>query len=246
MDRTLRWAVVLLVAVFGLFELTGLDLWLQDKFFDFSTGRWMVDVRSYRPGLLCYYGPKYLIMAGAVGLLGYTLLRWRMLAGRRDLLILVATLAVAPSLIAAGKATTNVHCPYELSRYGGFAPYVKVCAKYPAGPGKKRRGRGFPAGHASGGFALMAMAGLAHRRRLRIAGWAVGVGAGTLMGGYQVLRGAHFVSHTLITFLVCWIVFLSLRRFFPQCGIAPAREGVTPPKFSGEVGGQAVEGVSTS
>jgi membrane-associated PAP2 superfamily phosphatase len=223
-DRSLGWAIALLVAVFGLFEVSRLDLWLQDGFYDFSTGGWMIDARSYWPRLLCYSGPKWLIIAGGCGLLGYTLVCWRRLGGRRDLLIVVATLAMAPSVIAAGKAVTNVHCPYELSRYGGFAPYVKVCERYPAGLGKQKRGRGFPAGHASGGFALLAIAGLARRRRWRIAGWALGLGAGSLMGGYQVLRGAHFVSHTLITFLVCWIVFLILRRIFPQCDGGASKE----------------------
>jgi membrane-associated PAP2 superfamily phosphatase len=32
------------------------------------------------------------------------------------------------------------------------------------------------------------------------------------MGGYQMLKGAHYLSHTLTTMLVAWIILLLWRR----------------------------------
>ena len=83
-------------------------------------------------------------------------------------------------------------------------------------PRPTRRGRGFPAGHASGGFALVALAGLAATRRSRRIALAIGLALGTMMGIYQMLKGAHYLSHTLITALFCWIVFLTYRRLLPS------------------------------
>ena len=219
MDRTLPASVLLLALVFGMFECTAIDIALQDRFFDFHTGTWCVSPDARWPRLLCYDAPK-----AALWLTGLFLLvlacapaGWRtrlplQAAARRDLWICVGTLALAPAIVAGGKAATNVFTPREIRRYGGFAPYVKVAEAYPPDDHPSKRGRGFPAGHASGGFALFSLSGLARTRRARAAGVLAGLGAGGVMGLYQMLRGAHFLSHTLVSALVCWIVFLALRR----------------------------------
>jgi membrane-associated PAP2 superfamily phosphatase len=124
----------------------------------------------------------------------------------------IDTLALAPLLVGFGKIATNVFTPSQIRRYGGFAPYVKIGESYPAYDHPRKRGRGFPAGHASGGFALVALAGHATTRRGRAIAVAMGLTVGWLMGLYQMLKGAHYLSHTVLTALVCWIVFLILRR----------------------------------
>src|SRR5690606_28600525 len=127
---------------------------------------------------------------------------------RRDLFVAVLTIATAPALVALGKATTDTFTPAQIRRYGGEVPYVKVIEHYPPGDHPAKRGRGFPAGHASGGFALLALAGLASSRRGRATGIAMGLTFGIVMGTYQMLKGAHYLSHTLVTAIFCWIVFL--------------------------------------
>jgi membrane-associated PAP2 superfamily phosphatase len=224
LDRSLWPAVALLVASFVLFEFTSIDIWLQDFFYDHSTKKWLVDSKESSQRLFFYTGPKVLvwILAGAaIGLcLAPNKFRSRFHLSRRELLVVIATLATAPALVALSKATTNVFCPYELTRYDGNYAYKKVCETY--GPkerpmnrkGKPARGRGFPAGHASGGFALLSLAGLAVTRKGRIIGIMIGLGMGTWMGVYQMLKGAHFLSHTIITAIFCWIVFILWQRVF--------------------------------
>jgi membrane-associated PAP2 superfamily phosphatase len=34
---------------------------------------------------------------------------------------------------------------------------------------------------------------------------------GWIMGGYQMLKGAHYISDTLVTMLLAWIIHLVLR-----------------------------------
>jgi membrane-associated PAP2 superfamily phosphatase len=222
LDRSLWPAVGLLVAAFALFEFTSIDIWLQDLFYNHSTKKWLVDSKEPIQRLLFYTGPKALIWVFAGTIIGLCLVpkkfRARFSVGRRELLIVIATLTTAPALVALSKATTNVFCPYELTRYDGNYAYKKVCETYgpnerPINPkGKPARGRGFPAGHASGGFALLSLAGLATTRKGRAIGIMIGLGMGTWMGVYQMLKGAHFLSHTIITAIFCWIVFLLWRR----------------------------------
>lgn len=219
MDRTLWPSILLWLVLFGIFETTGIDLWVQDYFYNFQTHAWLVDAQSAWPRLVFYIGPKALLWISGVLLLGLACApsHWRSrlpLPGlkRRDLWVTVGTLALAPLLVATGKAATNVFTPNQIHHYGGFAPYVKVLEGYPAADHPKKRGRGFPAGHASGGFALMALAGHAATRRGRAMGVAVGLTVGWMMGLYQMLKGAHYLSHTVLTALICWIIFLVLRR----------------------------------
>ncbi len=215
--RRTFWPVLLtLLAGFALAETTSLDLWVQDHFFNFETGKWLIDVNAPLPRLFFYDGPKVCLFLLAAALLSLALgpARWReRLAWRRvDIWIVLACLATGPLLIGTGKATTNIFCPYQLERYDGSFPYRRLLEPWPEGKKPAQCGRCFPAGHASGGFALLSLAGLAATRRGRRIGLAMGLLAGCAMGGYQMLRGAHFLSHTVVTALVCWLVFLFWRR----------------------------------
>jgi membrane-associated PAP2 superfamily phosphatase len=218
-DRTGWLALIALAVVVIVFEATPLDLWVQDFFYDFQVRAWLVDGEGFWGRVFCYKGPKILIIFFAVALLVLALgrTRWRKRLSsppvrRRDLFVVIAVLATAPALIAVGKATTNVFFPSQIRRYGGFAPYVRTFGGYPENDRPAKRGRGFPAGHASGGFALLSLAGLAATRRGQLIGVGVGLVVGWWMGGYQMLKGAHYLSHTVVTALVCWLVFLVWRR----------------------------------
>lgn len=219
LERSLGWSVGLLAAVFVLFEITPLDLWVQDRLFDFQRGAWLIDGREPVGRILFYTGPKAAVIAFGVLLLVSLALptSWRTrlpvaFRSRSRGWVLFLTLGLVPSVIGWSKSATNVFCPSEIRRYGGDVPYVRVLESYPAADRPQRRGRCFPGGHASGGFALLALAGLAHDRRRQLLGIGIGLSVGSLMGFYQMAKGAHYLSHTLITALVAWIVFLLLHK----------------------------------
>jgi membrane-associated PAP2 superfamily phosphatase len=231
-------ALVLLASVIVLFECTQLDLAVQDWLYDFSRERWLVDAAAPWPRLAFYTGPKVLLIAFGVGLLALAAgpARWRdrLHAGRcerRACLLVFLTLATAPSLIGALKATTNVFCPSEIQRYGGDIAYVPVTTCYSPENRPAKRGRCFPAGHASGGFALLALSAFARTRKGQVIGWSIGAVAGLWMGLYQMAKGAHFLSHTLVTALVAWLVYVGWERvldarWFAAPAVAASR---TPP-----------------
>ena len=213
--RTFWPAVILLAVAIALFEILPMDVWLQDRLYNFTTHKWLVDSNDAIPRLLLYTGPKRLLLVTGL-LLGIacflpTKIRERYLpdeTSRRQWLVVMVTLASAPLLISSLKAVTHVFCPYELVRYGGREAYKPTFGRYAKAERPPRFGRGFPAGHASGGFALLSLAGIGVSRRARFGGLIIGLSAGSLMGGYQILKGAHFLSHTIVTALVCWLVFL--------------------------------------
>jgi membrane-associated PAP2 superfamily phosphatase len=219
MQRSLIPSVILLVAIFFLFEYTSIDMLIQEHFYDFKSAFWMIDKHQAIPRLIFYSGIKNLIFLFGIIVMLTCLLPLKrftklgMLTNRRrELMVVFATLITAPSLVALSKATTNVHCPYQLTHFGGRYPYRRVLEAPPSILLRKDRGRGFPAGHASGGFALMSLAGIARTRRGMALGIGVGLVTGSAMGIYQTLNGSHFLSHTLITAVFCWIVFLLWKK----------------------------------
>jgi membrane-associated PAP2 superfamily phosphatase len=223
-----------LLGVLGLvllgFELTDLDLVVQDPLYDAQAGRWRVDAADPLLRAIFYTGPKVLLIL--LGLASIALaagpVRCRAALGfsspdsRRHLIVLVATLATGPALVGWGKSATNVFCPSEIRRYGGDVPYVTLCGSYPADDRPARAGHCFPAGHASGGSALVALAGIARTGRGRRLGLAAGVAAGGIMGAYQMLKGAHYLSHTVFTLAAIAWIFLLWRRLLGVASRGPA------------------------
>ena len=206
----------LLAGALACFELTNLDLALQDHFFNFETRRWLVDEKEPLGRLFFYNGPKALVWVIALTTLTLALgpARWRgrWLLNRRGLWLGVLVIATVPALAGLGKKYTNIFCPSEIRRYGGDVAYARLCDPYPADDLPTRRGGCFPAGHASGGFALLGLLAVRASRRWRQGVILAALGLGWWMGGYQMLKGAHYLSHTVTTMLVAWLVVLIWRR----------------------------------
>jgi membrane-associated PAP2 superfamily phosphatase len=218
--RRLLIAVLLLLAALLIAEMTAIDLWLQDRFYDFSSGRWVVDKNSPVRKFIFYQFPKIALILFGIYLIAVAL-GWRRCRcwTRRQAVFLLICLGGVPSLIGALKATTGVHCPSETTRYGGEHPYRRLIASIAAPKGE--RGHCFPAGHASGGFAVLGLYFAARSRGAARVGLGIGLAAGWAMGLYQMLKGAHFLSHTVVTMLVAWIVVEGVALMMLRQEIAP-------------------------
>ena len=59
---------------------------------------------------------------------------------------------------------------------------------------------------------MFCLVGLARTSRGQKLGVALALAAGGAMGMYQMAKGAHYLSHTLVTMLVAWWIFLFWRR----------------------------------
>jgi len=140
---------------------------------------------------------------------------------RRTLYVLVC-MGVIPATVAALKDATNVFYPYKVERYGGKLPYRKLIYSLYQRPGEPHS-RGFPAGHASGGFAMLCLAYVARTRRGRRQAVLAGMLAGWIPGVYQMAKGAHYLSHTVVTMLLAWIIAAAFARWFglPSTAMEP-------------------------
>lgn len=128
----------------------------------------------------------------------------RLNLGQR-LQLAVGTLA-AVMAVALVKSLSNTSCPWDLSDFGGLAHYVPHWAGFGTPDGGV--GRCFPAGHASAGFAFVSGYFVFRHPAPRVArAWlALSLLAGMTLGLAQQVRGAHFMSHTLWSGMLCWLV----------------------------------------
>jgi membrane-associated PAP2 superfamily phosphatase len=129
--------------------------------------------------------------------------------------------------ISALKQHSLTSCPWELREFGGRVPFVSHWSLQLSDGGP---GHCFPSGHASSGFGLLVGYWLlrdASQRAARV--WlAMALVLGVLCGGVQLVRGAHFLSHSLWTAWCCWAIALaaaSLRRL--PATAAPASWALT-------------------
>ena len=215
-NRALLMTGLLLVLTFVVFETTSLDLLVQDRFYDPVRG-WCIDRDARLPKLVFYDGPKVLIgVIGAFLLLCVAVPASRAAKlpfSRREALFLLVCIGLIPLTAGVLKKTTGVFGPWKISRYGGEQPYRTLFESMPHVPGRAR-GRGFPAAHCSGAFALMGLYFVGKGRRARWAGLTCGLAAGWAVGIYQMLKGVHYLSHTVVTMILAWLLVQLLARAF--------------------------------
>lgn len=215
---------VTLIMVFLIFEMSGIDLILQDYFYDFQLKQWALDRDNGLLKLLFYDGIKKLfiifVLLTAVALIFFrkTLVVKTHLQG---LIIVFLSSILVPLSVGIIKATTNVPCPRNIEHYGGDYPYVTVLSSYPDDFRQDKNIACYPAGHASGGFALMSLFFLFKLRANKVIALVSAVSIGWSIGTYKMLIGDHFLSHTVITMILAWLVILiivkSIRAKYSWC-----------------------------
>ena len=210
---------IALIASVAIFELTTLDLVVQNFLYESQGHKWLIDRDSAWLKRLLYDGIKQIYIALTLIVLGVAAGNpsWPPIGSRRHEILVVAAALVLIPLVANGlKAVTNIPCPKDLALYGGNYPHVTLFTAYPSDFIQVERIRCYPAGHASGGFALMALALLAGsgRRQLTIASAACGLG--WVVGFYKMGIGDHFLGHTVVTMLLAMLLILLLDRVIPS------------------------------
>jgi len=126
--------------------------------------------------------------------------------------VLVAGLS-GPAIVGTFKALTHIYSPWALQLFGGNQPYIRIFDHVPA---NSPVGHAFPAAHASGGFAWFSVF-FALRRRA-IPGYRLSLilplVLGLFFGAAQQVRGAHFLSHDLVSLGICWMCAALWSRLF--------------------------------
>lgn len=213
------WALLISgLLILALEHYTSLDLMLEDWFFDATIhdfpwrNHWFATDFAHGSfkNLLIYCGTGVLILV-LVDLVHKQ--RWLSDLWRWRLQILAWASVIVPAVIRGIKRLSPLNCPWSLDRYGGDAPYFKLFEHLPDG---LQAGHCFPAGHASTGLWLAALAVLFLPAQPRKALWMglLGLSVGLALGWIQQMRGAHFLSHTLVSaWLACAIVYVLIYSY---------------------------------
>jgi membrane-associated PAP2 superfamily phosphatase len=138
---------------------------------------------------------------------------------RVGLRVLALSAILVPTCISVLKHFSDSHCPWDLQRYGGREPYVRLLEMLPAGVSP---GQCLPGGHASSALWLVALAvfWLPHRPRMAAAVGGLTLAFGLAVGWMQQLRGAHFLTHTLWSM---WIAVVIVGVLYRTLGPAESR-----------------------
>ncbi len=197
-------------------DYSGLDVWLENHYFDSSRGIFPWRELHWFEAL-SHGGPRSVLFF-LVGLNVVTLLlAWLSPATLQQILppfwrrprvlgyLLAASLA-GPLMVGLLKKTTTHPCPWNLDLYGGQAAFHHLLD--PPLFTLSDAGRCFPGGHASGGFALLALVPLLQGKR-QLQALLLALGAGFFMGWSRMMQGAHFLSHNLWSAWICWAMVLA-------------------------------------
>ena len=196
---------------------TELDLALADYYYDAASAAFPWRDDWFFEFVMHHLAKALMIAVGMVSplalladrVLGYTLLSSH---ARRAIWVVALSSVFIPLAISVSKYFSIHHCPWNLSRYGGFAPYLRIFDALPAGVSA---GRCFPAGHASSALWMASVCAfwLPSRPRRALLVFLVGLLPGLALGWAQQKRGAHFLTHTLWSTWIAALVILLLARF---------------------------------
>lgn len=209
-------ALVMSLLVLLAWDLSRLDLWAMRLVGDAHgfalRDAWLTRVLIHEGGrLLSYFAFGFLLLLnlapGVLPALGARERRWWL-----------ATTLACLGVIALMKRFSLTSCPWDLAEFGGVAHYV---SHWVLGVHDGGGGRCFPSGHASAAFAYLSGGWALARAYPRAArAWVLAcVGLGLVYGLGQMLRGAHYPSHTLWTAWICWALSWAAARSRPR-GVA--------------------------
>nr|WP_320114579.1 phosphatase PAP2 family protein [uncultured Desulfuromonas sp.] len=212
--RQLTVPLVVLSGLFYLFDACDWDLLCSDMFYIPEQGGWIYKHSWWANELLHDGGRNLIVVIAATCLLLFALSfsrqdEWRRF--RRTSGYLLLCIALGTGLTAIGKKVTHRHCPKEYQRYGGsfaYRPILAMADQDSTASPSRSQGRCFPAGHASGAFSLIGLYFVSghHKRARALTGLAFSLILGALFTFGQLVRGAHFISHSIATLMVCWTI----------------------------------------
>jgi membrane-associated PAP2 superfamily phosphatase len=131
---------------------------------------------------------------------------------RRFLMLLAVVLCMA--LVPTLKQFNTTSCPWDLREFGGTASYVSHWDAMLGGVLDAGPGRCFPSGHAVAAFGFIPIYFALRRdapKRARCALWTILL-MGLVFGVAQLVRGAHYLSQTLWSSWLCWLLAVCLDR----------------------------------
>ena len=211
LNKQITITTILLVTVIAFFQFSNLDIFVQNFFYNFESKVWLIDKDEPILKFFLYDGMKvFLILIAVAILFSLVFLRKKKLIQeyKKGLIIVLLSAIFIPLMIGSLKAISNTPCPCNIVNFNGVYPDIKVFDSYPKDFVQPSKAKCWPAGHASGGFALMAFFFLFKTQLNKKRALGVALVVGWSMGLYKMLLGDHFLSHTIITMIMAWLIIL--------------------------------------
>lgn len=209
--------ILLLLLALGLFvfiKIQQLDFVLADAIY--GRFKWHYQNAFITEQLLHRFS-RYLVILIYLGLLYKLFTQLRAAKdpqGGYHLLILLLTIALSVIMVAVFKRLFEVGCPWDLLRYGGNKPYFSL---FNYDPLYLPSAHCFPASHASVGFSWLALffyfkvtPKKSSSKIIPAIVLASVIMVGFVFGFAQQLRGAHFISHDVASFIICLVTAISV------------------------------------
>ena len=207
--------IVLLVVTILFFQFSNVDVWVENLFYNSATHTWLIDRDNKILKVIFYTGIKKLLITVAVMML-LALIIFRnskiIKEYKKGFLIVILSAIFVPLVVGGLKAVTNTPCPKNTVIYGGNYPEVKVLDSYPKNFHQKGKIKCWPAGHASGGFALLSLFFLFKSRKNKKRAIILAMAVGWSMGLYKMMIGDHYLSHTIVTMLLAWLIIIIIAK----------------------------------
>ena len=260
--------VVLLLAATAIFRWTHLDSATCAQFFG-GNGQWpMLDAQPFH--FFYEYGPMPGYVIGVAGVIVWLVgLVFHREIARRGFFCMMLVL-LGPGLLVNGVLKPNVQRPRpcQTTQFGGRADFTPVFAlgqgvtpdSVAESPTKVGRGstvelvcKSFPSGHASMGFATLAIPFLLRRRRkLYVLSLGLTISWGTLIGISRVVQGRHYPSDVIWAAAIVYLLAVSLyylsglHRVGPLDWTAGKSEPIRSQRPGGSVGKPAYGGAAVA
>ena len=214
-NRTITVTSIILLISIIYFGKSDIDTEIQNYLYNFNTHSWVLN-RELEPWHTIFYsGAKKFLILIAITLLLTLVFFWKkepLQEYKKGLIIVILSAIIVPLSIGYLKKVTNMPCPKNEIHYDGKMPKTAVWQRYNEPYSKMRHIACWPAGHASGGFALLSLFFLFKSRRNKNIAIIAALIVGWSMGLYKMLIGDHFFSHTVITMLLAWLIILLIAK----------------------------------
>jgi membrane-associated PAP2 superfamily phosphatase len=209
--------IISALVILAVGEFTNIDLIIEDYYYDpiLKTFPWK---NTWFAKDLMHVYVKNVILACGVSLYLFLLIdlckpwKWITKVCRFKFRFVAIASVLIPLSVSWVKARSVLHCPWDIVRYNGTAPFLKLLDHVPAG---MAHGACFPAGHATSGLWLASLCifWLPHDAKKATYVFAGGLSIGLILGWVQQMRGAHFLFHTLWSAWIASFIILAMLQF---------------------------------
>lgn len=210
---------VFLILILWLANATNIDITVENNFFDFDKKLWLIDRDEPIKKFIFYNFPKYIFGAAIFlsiifAVLGFKKKTQFFFNNRHKFLLAFLGLTLIPLIAGNIKKFTNIYCPSQLEIYDGDHAYVKIFQPNKVLENNVKKGKCFPAGHAVTGFAWIILFFVFEKKSRKYLSLAGSMALGWVLGFYQMMKGAHFVSDTFCAMLICFILAAVITRIY--------------------------------